>query len=166
MRRPGHPFGKYLVEGKRVAELGPPLKAFMEKLGFPVVKYKTENEGDGIVVIAVNKKVMELLRRRKPSGHIEILSGTFAGCAPRLGDLDEESQRVGVELYLWPTQRGTLLEIFVFPYMELFNRPEIEGLTETKTEEITDMLLCEHTWEAVEPEIVNFVGARVLKRYG
>jgi hypothetical protein len=72
---------------------------------------------------------------------------------PSFRETDLASQRVGVELYLWPVSNGVLLEVFILPYIEHLNRPEIYGITQSKAEEFTDWYLCEHTWEHIMPEI-------------
>jgi hypothetical protein len=78
--------------------------------------------------------------------------------------MDPESQRVGIELYLWPVDEGILLEMFVLPYMEHLNKTEIYGLTETEEEEITDWFLCEQVWENIEPKIVAMFKADPVHR--
>ncbi len=155
MRRHAYPFGRYLVRDRKVGELSPRLKKFVDGLGFPVVKYDTKNEDKGALIIAVNKKRSDFFRQRKPPGRIEMILSGFSPDTPSFREMDIESQRVGIELYLWPIKEGILLEIFVIPYMELLNRPEIYGLTESREEELTDWYLCEHTWEDVIPRIEN-----------
>jgi len=151
MRRRAYPYGRYLIRGERVEKLGPKFKTFVKDIGFHISKYDTSNEGEGTLIIAVNKTVMELLRQKKPPGKLKMILSTFSFTIPSMKELDEESQRVGMELYLWPVEEGTLLEVFILPYMELLDRPEIFGLTESKEEEITEWYLCEHTWEHMIP---------------
>lgn len=153
MRRRAYPYGRYLIKGRKVDVLGSKLKAFMKTLGFPIIKYDTKNEGKGTLIIAVNKKIKDFITQKKPSGRIEMILSGFQLDVPSLRETDVESQRVGIELYLWPIDKGTLLEIFVLPYIEYFNRPEIYGLTQSQAEEITDWYLCEQIWEHIIQKI-------------
>lgn len=168
MRRRAYPYGRYFLKDENVAEIGPKLKAFLEELEFSVVKYDIKNEGVGELIIAVNKKIGELFKQQKPPGHLQtVMSGLLSGFSidiPALRDMDVESQRAGIELYLWPIDEGTLLEIFVLPYMEHLDRPEIFGITETLDEEITDWYLCERIWELIEPKIVKKFDAESVHR--
>ena len=50
MRRHAYPYGRYLLEDKKVTDLGPKLKDFIEKLSFPIVKYDEKNEGNGKII--------------------------------------------------------------------------------------------------------------------
>jgi len=157
MRRLAYPYGRYLIKDQEVSKLGPKLKSFIERAGFSIIKYDEKNEGSGTVVIAVNKKVGELMKQKKPPGQLDVvyrafMSG-FTAKMPNEREVDVKSQRVGIELYLWPIAEGTLLEIFVIPYMEHLNRPEIPTITQSKEEEITDWYLCEQTWESFVPKI-------------
>ena len=79
-------------------------------------------------------------------------------------DMDVESQRAGIEVYLWPVDEGALLEIFILPYMEHLNRPEIIHVTETREEEITDWFLCEQIWEHIEPKLTAKFDAEPIHR--
>ncbi|MFW6142297.1 MAG: hypothetical protein ACOC53_07040 [Candidatus Saliniplasma sp.] len=151
MRRRAYPYGRYMIRDRSVEELGPELKSFIKDIGFYISKYDTSNEGDGVLIVSVNKTVRELLKQKKPPGKLKMILSTFSFTIPSMKDLDEESQRVGMELYLWPVEDGTLLEVFILPYMEHLDRPEIFGLTESEEEEITEWYLCEHTWEHVIP---------------
>jgi hypothetical protein len=153
MRRRAYPYGRYLIKGKKVDILGSKLKTYMETLEFPIIKYDTKNEDKGTLIIAVNKKIKDFIMQKKPSGRIEMILSGFQFDVPSLRETDVESQRVGIELYLWPIDKGTLLEIFVLPYIEHFNRPEIYGLTQSQVEEITDWYLCEQIWEHIIPQI-------------
>jgi len=153
MRRIAYPYGRYLIRSLNVDFLGPKLKEFVESLDFPVIRYDTENEKNGTLVIAVNKKIKEFLRQKKPPGHVELVMRGFLVDLPPARELNQGSQRIGIELYLWPVEEGSLLEIFVLPYMEFFNKSEIYGLTQSREEEITDWTLCEQTWEEVVPKI-------------
>ena len=144
--------------------MGPELKDFIEKLGFSITKHDEKNEGNGTLIVGVNKKIVELIKQKKPPGHLlEVLSGFNA---PSFRDMDPESQRVGIELYLWPIDEGTLMEIFILPYMEHMNKPEIYGITETEEEEITDWFLCEQVWELIEPNIIANFNADPVHRRG
>ena len=61
--------------------------------------------------------------------------------------------------------KGVLMEMFVLPYMEHFNKPEIFNITETNKEEITDWYICEQIWEQIEPKVVaNFNAEPVIRR--
>ncbi len=84
---------------------------------------------------------------------LKMMLSTFSFSAPSYKDMDEESQRIGLEIYLWPIEEGTLVEIFILPYMEHLNRPEIFGLTESEDEEITEWYLCERTWDHLIPKM-------------
>jgi len=141
------------VEGGKIRVLGPKLKRFIGDFGFPIIKYDTENEGKGILIIAVNKDVMSFIKQKKPPGRIEMILSGFPIDMPSFREMDMDSQRVGIELYLWPSENGILLEVFVLPYMGRFNRKEIYGLTQSEEEEITDWYLCEHIWEEIIPKL-------------
>ncbi len=165
MRRVAYPYGRYLLEGKKVSDLAPQVKAYIEDLGFSTVKYDKENEGKGTLVIAVNKRIGELLRQEKPPGHLHTILGGLTFDIPSYRDMDEKSQRVGIELYLWPIDEGTLMELFVLPYMEHIDKPEKYRVTQTEEEEITDWFLCEQVWEEIEPKITaEFSAAPVHRR--
>ncbi len=153
MRRRAYPYGRYLIRGNDVDEMGPEFKDFVKGFGFHISKYDPENEGEGTAIIAVNKTIMELLREKKPPGKLKMIFSAFSLGMPSMKDLDEGSQRVGIEIYLWPVEEGTLAEVFMIPYMEHLNRPEIFGLTESRDEEITEWYMCEHAWEEVIPEM-------------
>ncbi len=153
MRRRAYPYERYLIKGEKVEATGPKLKVFLKDLGFPVIKYDTKNEGKGTLIIAVNKKIKDLSLQKKPSGRLEMILRGFQIDIPSFRETDLESQRVGIELYLWPIDNRTLLEIFILPYNEHFNRPEIYGLTQSHTEEITDWYLCEQIWEHIIPKL-------------
>lgn len=170
MRRRAYPYGRYLIKDKKVADLGLKLKDFIEKLDFPIVKYDENNEGVGTLIIGVNKKIIDLIKQKKPSGHLQEifyeLFSLFSVDVVSLRDMDEESQRIGLEIYLWPTNRGVLMEMFVLPYMEHLNKTEIFSITETAEEEITDWYLCEQTWEHIEPKIVSNFNAEPVHMRG
>lgn len=164
MQRRGYPFGRYLIKDKKVEDTGPLLGDFVQELGFSIVKYNDKNEGRGTLIVAVNKKIKELLKQKKPSGHLTMILSGFS--VPSFRETDYESQRVGIEMYLWPLSEGVLLEIFVLPYMEHFDKTEIFRLTESATEEITDWYVCEHVWEEVVPQIISEFGAELVHRRG
>jgi hypothetical protein len=86
-------------------------------------------------------------------GHLEMILRGFPIEMPSFRDLDPDSQRVGIELYLWPIDEGTLLEIYILPYMELLNRTEIYGLSGSDAESVTDWYLCEKIWEELLPQM-------------
>jgi len=159
MRRRAYPFGRYLIKDKKVADLGPKMKFFIEKLGFSIIKYDEKNENAGTLIIGVNKTIIDLLKQHKPSGRLQELFSEifslFSFDMVSLRDVDEGSQRMGLEIYLWPTKRGIIMEMFILPYMEDLNKKEIFGITETTEEEITDWYLCETTWEHIEPKIIS-----------
>jgi hypothetical protein len=144
------------------------MKEFVQAQKLSVVKYEDDNEGKGTLIIAVNKKIGELFKQKKPPGQLEaVMSGLFSGFefdVPALRDLDAESQRAGLEIYLWPIDDGVLMELFVLPYMEHLDHTEIFGLTETKDEEIADWYLCEHIWADIEPKIVREFNAEPVHR--
>jgi hypothetical protein len=162
MRRRAYPYGRYLIADVKAVDLGPRLRDFIEGLGFPIVKYDEQNEGEGTLIIGVNKKIMEFIRQKKPSGFLTVLFSGFS--VKSLRDTDIESQRVGVEVYLWPVSEGVLMELFVLPYMEHMNKYEIFHLTESDEEEITDWYVCEHVWEEIEPKIASQFSARSVHR--
>ncbi len=162
MRRRAYPYGRYLIKDKKVHDIGSDLKSFIEMLGFSITKHDKKNEGIGTLIIGVNKKIDELIKQKKPPGHIlEVLSGFNV---PSYRDMDPESQRVGIELYLWPTDEGVLMEMFILPYMEHLDKREIYGITETEEEEITDWFLCEQVWEHIEPKIIAKFGVEPVHR--
>lgn len=164
MRRRGYPYGRYLIKDKKIDAIGSKLKGFMENLDFSIAKYDEKNEGTGTLIIAVNKKIEELIKQKKPSGRLLTILSGFS--IPSYRDMDVKSQRVGVEFYLWPIDEGVLMEMFVLPYMEHFDKFEIFGITESEEEEITDWFLCEQTWEHIEPEIVANFNAEPVHRRG
>lgn len=155
-----------MVRDKDIGVLGHELKNHVNQLGFHISKFDEENEGEGTLIVAVNKTITEMLRKKKAPGKLKMILSAFSLNVPSLRNLDEESQRVGMELYLWPVSEGVLLEAFVLPYMEYLNRPEIFGLTETKDEEITEWYLCEHTWENVMPEMTDKFDMEQVHRRG
>ncbi len=168
MRRNAYPYGRYILENETIDVLGSNLKDFIEKLNFSIIKYNNKNEGIGTLIIGVNKKILELMKQKKPSGHLQEfileLTSLFSMDIISFRDVDEESQRIGLEIYLWPTKKGVLMEMFILPYMEHFNRTEIFSLKETNEEEITDWYLCEHIWEHIEPLIINNFKAKAVHR--
>lgn len=166
MRRRAYPYGRYLLADREIQDLGPEMKDHVESLGFPVVKYDPENEGRGTLIVAVNKTVKEFLKQKKPAGRLRMILSGFSVDTPSFRETDIGSQRVGVELYLWPVEEGTLLELFVIPYMKLLNRPEIYGITESKEEEITDWYLCELVWENLVPKMETEFDMESVHRRG
>jgi len=168
MRRHAYPYARYLVRDKDIDKMGLKLRDFMAILGLSVIKYNTKNEGNGTLIISVNKKIMSLMKQKKPPGRIQSLLSKcpinlhsirdmvfseFTHNMLSFREMDCESQRVGVEIYLWPMKKETLLEIFILPYMERLNRPEIFGLTQSKDEEFTDWYLSVRIWDVMIPEI-------------
>jgi hypothetical protein len=164
MRRVAYPYGRYLLKEKNVTDVGPQVKESLETLGFSIVKYDEENEKRGTLVVAVNKKIIDLLIQKKPPGHLLTIIGGLTFDIPSFRDMDVESQRVGVELYLWPIDEGTLMELFILPYMEHFDKPEKYHVTQTEAEEITDWFLCEQIWEEIEPKLVAELQAELVHR--
>ena len=163
MRRYAYPYGRYLIKDKKIEVFGGELKKFVEELGFPIIKYDTKNEENGILIIAVNKRVKELMRQKKPPGHLQMVLRELPFDMPSFREIDKNSQRVGIELYLWQIDEGTVLEIFVLPYMEHFNKKEIFGITETKKEQITDWVLCQQTWDYLEEKINEKLGIKPIQ---
>jgi hypothetical protein len=164
MRRRAYPYGRFLLKDKSVGEMGPKLRDYVEDLACSIVKYDENNEGRGTLIIAVNKKIRELMKQKKPSGHLTMILSGFA--IPSFRETDYESQRAGLEFYLWPIDEGVLLEIFVLPYMEHLNKYEIFGFTESEEEEIADWYLCEQIWEHVVPQIVDEFDLELVHRRG
>ena len=160
MRRLVYPYGKYLIKNKEVQVIGQKLKDFLSALGFKTVKFDTKNEEIGTLIIAVNKKIKEL--KKPPLDRIKMILRRYPRDVKSSIEVDMESQRVGIELYLWPKEEGTLLEIFVLPYMEHFDRQEIFRITESEKEEITDWYLCEQIWEEIAPKIESEFDAEPL----
>lgn len=168
MRRVAYPYGRYLLRERTKEDIGPRLESLVTELGFAVVKFDNNNEGRGSLIVAVNKKVGELFRQDKPPGRVynlmgKLLSG-FEMDMPPFRDMDVESQRIGLEFYLWPVREGTLMEMFILPFMEHLDRPEIPLITESREEEITDWFLCEQVWENIEPKIVAELDAEPVHR--
>lgn len=170
MRRHSYPYGRYRIEGGDPVDLGDRLRRSIESLGYPVIKFSRKNEGDGTLIIAVNKKIMKLLAQRKPAGRLqmmlskmplsmgsfrELITSDSSLLTTSLREMDLKSQRAGIEMYLWPIKQGVLLEIFILPYMESLNRAEIPGITQSKDEEITDWCLCEKLWQEIVPPIIK-----------
>lgn len=153
MRRRAYPYGRYLIKEKKIDILSEEIHDFINEIGFPIIKYDKKNEGNGTLIIAVNKKIRDLMRQKKPPGHLEMILRELPFDMPSFREMDLDSQRIGIELYLWPLSEGTLLEIFILPYMEHLNKKEIYGITESKKEEITDWILCEQTWDYLVPKI-------------
>ena len=52
------------------------MKDFITKIGFTIIKYNTKNEGRGTLIIAVNKKIRDLMKQKTPPGRIKMI---FAG---------------------------------------------------------------------------------------
>lgn len=159
MRRLAYPYARYLIKKSNLKDLGLNAKHFLEDAGFSITKYDEDNEDSGILVIGVNKTVLDYLKQKKPMGHLQEffleLTSFFDVDVTPLRDIDEQSQRVGVELYFWPFKKGVLMEVFILPYMELMNRAEHCRLIHHPQEEITDWYLCEETWEHLKPKIEN-----------
>ena len=162
MRRIAYPHGRYLLREESATSLGPKLKDFMEALGFPVIKFDTKNEGDGTLIIAVNRTIKRLFKEKTTPEHLEMLGRSFLPSRQAFQILDWKSQRAGIELYVWPAEVGVVLEVFVFPYMEHFNKVEKYHITQSKEEEMVDWYLCEHVWEDVMPRIVDEFGMEHL----
>ena len=166
MRRRAYPYGRYLVKDKTVKELGPRFKKLIKSYGFPCIKYDTRNEGKGTLIVAVNKRIGKLLGEHHPPGRIQMILSGFSIDTASFRETDMDSQRVGIEIYLWPVDEGTLLELFILPYMEMLNRPEIYGITESKEEEITDWYLCERTWDYIFPKLEGEFDLELVHRRG
>lgn len=168
MKRQAYPYGRYLIKNNNIEILGHEIKDFLDKLGFTIIKFDEKNEGMGVLIIGVNKKVTDYLKQKKPPGHIQEffyeLFSLFSMDFVPLRDIDEKSQRIGIEIYLWPSKNGVLMEMFILPYMQHFDRAEIFKVTESENEQLTDWYLCEHTWENIEPEIVQKFNAKPVIR--
>lgn len=160
MRRLVYPYGKYLIKNKDVQVVGQKLKDFLSAMGFKTIKFDTKNEEIGTLIVAVNKKIKEL--KKPPLDRIKMILRRYPRDIKSSIEVDIESQRVGIELYLWPKEEGVLLEIFIIPYMEHFDRQEIFRITESEKEEITDWYLCEHVWEEIAPKIESEFDAEPL----
>jgi len=165
MRRRAYPYGRYLIKDDDIEGLGLEFRGFIKEHGFHISKYDEDNEGEGVLLVAVNKKVTEQLRQKKPPGRLSMLFRGLSLSIPSFKEMDEGSQRVGVELYLWPIEEGTLLEVFVLPYMSIMDHEEIFHLTESEEEQVTDWYLCEQVWEHIIPEMEEeFDLERVYRR--
>ena len=160
MRRLVYPYGKYLIKNKEVEVVGQKLKDILSALGFKIIKFDTKNVEIGTLIIAVNKEIKEL--KKPPLNRIKMILRRYPRDIKSSIEVDMESQRVGIELYLWPKEEGVLLELFVLPYMEHFDKQEIFGITESEKEEITDWYLCEQVWEEVAPKIESEFDAEPL----
>jgi len=179
MRRHAYPYGRYLIRNEEIKDMGIRFHDFIKKLKYPIIKYDKKNEGHGILIIAVNKKIMGLMKQKKPPGRIQMLLSRCPvdmhsfrdmilsrsqGKMQSFREMDLDSQRVGIEIYLWPMEDEILLEIFILPYMERLNRPEIYGITQTKEEEITDWYLCEQIWDEIIPRIEGKFDLESIKK--
>jgi hypothetical protein len=160
MRRLVYPYGKYLIKNKEVQVVGQKLKDFLSAMGFKTIKFDTKNEEIGTLIVAVNKKIKEL--KKPPLDRVKMILRRYPRDIKSSIEVDMQSQRVGIELYLWPKEEGVLLEIFVIPYMEHFDRQEIFRITESEKEEITDWYLCEQIWEEIAPKIESEFDAEPL----
>lgn len=166
MRRRAYPYGRYLIRKNDSTGLGDLLKVFIKEKGFHISKYDPENEGEGILIIGVNKSIREMWRMKKPPGKLAMILSGFSLDVPSFKEEDEGSQRIGIEMYLWPVEEGTLLEVFILPYMSYLDHTEIYGITESGDEEITDWYLCEHTWEELIPEMMDRFHMEEVHRRG
>ncbi len=154
MRRVTYPYGRYIIRDLRAVTIGEKMKEFLEKQGFPITRFDPKNEGNGILIVAVNKRIKDFIREKRPVTHVELLLKGLFTHAITLEKKALESQRVGIEVYLWPLEENdTLLELFIFPYMEFINKKEIYGLTESREEELRDWCLCEQVWEELAPKL-------------
>lgn len=163
MRRFIYPSGNYIIREKSIWDIGLELRDFIEKQGFKVLKYDPENEKKGTLIIATNNEKKSLILE-KTSNLASRFTSIFTGDRPLPQSIDFEAQRVGVEFYLWPSEDDIVLEVFVLPYMEHLNRPEIPSISESEVEQITDWCLCESTWETLIPMIKEEFDAKpVLK---
>ena len=168
MRRLAYPYGRYVIKDAKLPDVGLEAKHFLEHQGFSVIKYDEQNDGAGVLVIGVNKTILEHLKQKKPMGRLQEffyeLTSLFSVDLTPLRDIDENSQRVGIEIYLWPFEKGILLEVFILPYMEMMNKAEICRFIDTPEEELTDWYLSEEIWEEIEPKIVESFKAKPVKR--
>jgi len=168
MRRQTYPYGKYIINDVEIDETGKKIKEFLEENDFPVIKYDPKNEGIGTLIIGVNKKISDLIKQRKTSGLIsDIIHDIYSIFDVEhinINDLDEKNQRIGIEVYLWPTKKGILMELFILPYMEFMNKKELYGITENYTEEITDWYLSEQIWYHIEPKIIKLLDAKAFRK--
>ncbi|MCK4718656.1 MAG: hypothetical protein KAT70_08315 [Thermoplasmata archaeon] len=164
MKRLRYPSGEYLFRSTDMAEVGERISSIIENNGHTIIKTDHENEGEGTLFIAVNKTRKEMKKKEHLSHMIPFL-GPLLEDAFHIGEAyDIESNRVGIEAYLWPVEDGVLLELFVLPYMEHLDRPEIFKLTESKSEEVADWYLCNLVWDELSPAIKKG-GADRIQRY-
>jgi len=163
MRRIAYPFGRYMLAGRKVSEEGPRVREFIRAFGYPIVKFDEKNEGDGTLVIAVNKTVAEIKMDGAKWDPIERLTRLFHLNVPPMQDLKPDEQRVGIEFYLWPVDEGVVLEVFVLPYMEHMDRTEVYRLTQSWTEEIADWYLAEQIWAEFSGDIEKFLDAEPMQ---
>jgi len=157
MRRLAYPYGRFLIENTSLETLGMEAKHFLEHQGFSVIKFDEKNEDIGILVVGVNKTILEYIKQKKPMGRLqeyflEVTSLFSMDFAP-LRDIDEASQRIGIEIYLWPSKEKVLMEVFVLPYMEMLNKAEVCRFIKNPQEDITDWYLSEEVWENIKPEL-------------
>lgn len=124
--------GKFIIQDIKGSQLNDQLKEFIDSIGFKIVQEKTKD--DKIMVKAVNMtKTLGLLFDR----------ATFSG-------LEEDLQRIGIELDLAPADKGIELNLSVLPYMALMDRPEIPVLTQQLfIERETDRRACKKVFDKI-----------------
>jgi hypothetical protein len=162
MRRYNYPSGTYIIENESVLMTGVNLRDFMKKQGYKIIKFDQENEGNGTVIISTNIEKATFIPKK--SEMVSKFASLFSGEGGIPDKIDFDAQRIGIEMYLWPSTKDLLLEIFILPYMERLNRPEIPKLSERGVEQITDWCICESTWETIIPEIKAQFDARPVIR--
>jgi len=146
MKRLRYPSGEFLFQGKKIEEGTELVLRILEELRYPVVKKDLENEGVGTMIVAVNKTTREILSKERPSHMIPILGPLIEEWLHSEEAFDPSMHKIGIEVYLWPVDDGVLAEVFVMPYMEHLDRPEILMLTESRTEEAAEWHLCNVAW--------------------
>lgn len=135
--------GKFIIQDIKESQLNDQLKEFIDSIGFKIVHEKTKD--DKTMVKAVNMtKALGLLFDR----------ATFSG-------LEEDLQRIGIELDLAPVNKGIELNLSVLPYMALMDRPEIPVLTQQPfIERETDRRACKKVFD----KIIEKVRAKYIEQ--
>jgi len=168
MRRLAYPYGRFLIEKVSIDKLGLEAKHFIEHQGFSIIKYDEKNEDVGVLVIGVNKTILEYIKQKKPMGRLQEyfleLTSLFSVDVTPLRDIDVESQRIGIEIYLWPYKEHVLMEVFVLPYMEMRNKAEVCRFIENPEEELTDWYLTEEIWEQIRPELKKKFNTKTVSK--
>ncbi len=167
MRRRSYPYGRYLAKDTTMLKLGRHLEDFLAERDFKIIETDERNEDVGYLIVAVNKPKEKISLSDFDFGHLKLFFQRYPLTTPTLEETDMAEQRVGVEVYLWPSDEAegeddVIVEVFVLPYMEHFNKEEIYGLTGTESEEVTDWYLCENIADQLFPSMEDEFGLEGL----